>query len=172
MMYQHTILWVNYTTYDVRWAQDTINPKTDHCDILLLSQTECGRNMTIHKFQYAQVLGIYHVNFIYNEPTTHQYQTHWMDFLWVRYFEVIQPNVSGWSTSLLDQLQFHLLDSANAFGFVDPAQVLQECHIIPKFSLRKWSRDNIVVVSVQANSAQDWVRYYTNRSAKLTQGWP
>jgi hypothetical protein len=172
-MYQHSILRVNYTTYDVRRAQDTINPRTDHRDILLLSQIKCGRNnVTTHQFQYARVLGIYHVNLIYNEPTTHQYQTHRMDFLWVRYFEVIQ-NVSvqrGWSTSLLDQLQFHPLNSANAFGFVDPAQVLRGCHIIPRFSMGKWSRDNIVAVSVRANSVQDWVRYYANRSVKSILG--
>lgn len=72
----------------------------------------------------------------------------------------------GWSTSCLDQLEFRSLDSAGAFGFVDPAQVLRGCHIIPKFSLGKRNSDDIIAVSVCANSAQDWVQYYANRSVQ------
>jgi hypothetical protein len=76
IMYQHNILQANYTTYDVRRAQDTINPKTDCCDVMLLSEYEPrqgGCNLTSHPYQYTRALGIYHVNLIYNEPTTHWY---------------------------------------------------------------------------------------------------
>jgi hypothetical protein len=56
IMYQHNILRANYTMYDVQRAQDTINPKTDHCDVMLLSEYEPwhgGRNLTTHPYQYA-----------------------------------------------------------------------------------------------------------------------
>jgi hypothetical protein len=54
MMYQHNIIQVNYTTYDVRQAQDTVNPKTDHRDIMFLSGNEYGqRNPATHPYQYA-----------------------------------------------------------------------------------------------------------------------
>src|ERR1700733_15574392 len=92
MMYRHSILRVNYTTYDVRRAQDTINHRTNHCDIMLLSAT--GDNPTAHPYRYARVLGIYHVNLIYNEPTVQCYQVRRMEFLWVRYFELIHDGMS------------------------------------------------------------------------------
>jgi hypothetical protein len=36
-MYNHRIVRFNYTTYDVRRSQDVINPRTSHCDIMLLA---------------------------------------------------------------------------------------------------------------------------------------
>ena len=53
MMYQHSILQVNYTTYDVRQSQDTLNPKTDHRDILFLSSEPQMQESTAHQYQYA-----------------------------------------------------------------------------------------------------------------------
>ncbi|KIK12190.1 hypothetical protein PISMIDRAFT_83954, partial [Pisolithus microcarpus 441] len=35
-IYQHHILRVNYTTYNVRHGQDIFNPTTDHRDIMML----------------------------------------------------------------------------------------------------------------------------------------
>ena len=59
------MLGINYMTYDVRRAQDIINIKTDHCDILFLSTSI---DQMTHDYQYAQVIGIYHVNLIYCNP--------------------------------------------------------------------------------------------------------
>jgi hypothetical protein len=54
VMYQHNIIQVNYTTYDIRQAQDTVNPKTNHHNIMLLSRNENGEcNSTTHPYQYA-----------------------------------------------------------------------------------------------------------------------
>jgi hypothetical protein len=67
-MYAHQLAWFNYTTYDVRRAQDVINPNTPHCDIMVLADTDSsepdGTNSD-HAFIYAHVLGIYHVNVVY-----------------------------------------------------------------------------------------------------------
>jgi hypothetical protein len=76
MMYQHSILHINYTTYDMRRSQDIFNPKTDHCDILLLS----SEPEAAHQYYYARIIGIYHVNLIYKDPATHQYHTQHMEF--------------------------------------------------------------------------------------------
>jgi len=159
MMYRHSILRVNYTTYDVRRAQDTINPRTNHCDIMLLSAT--GDNLTAHPYRYARVLGIYHVNLIYNEPTVQRYQVRRMEFLWVRYFELIHdvPVKRGWFIARLDELRFHPIDHSDAFGFVDPGQVLRGCHIIPRFFSGECSTGVISFVQ----KPPDWGRYYANR---------
>jgi hypothetical protein len=54
-IYQHSILRINYTTYDVRRSQDMINPKTDHRDVLLLAADVHGGG---HEYRYARVIGI------------------------------------------------------------------------------------------------------------------
>src|SRR5215471_20976245 len=35
-LYRHNMIRINYTTYDVRRGQDTIHPKTSHCNIMTL----------------------------------------------------------------------------------------------------------------------------------------
>jgi hypothetical protein len=95
----------------------------------------------------------------------HQYQTQHMEFLWVRYFELIQnvPVKRGWSAGCLDQLQFRQIGQADAFGFVDPAQVLQDCYIIPKFCLGKCRSNTAVAASSCAQNVNDWVGYYASQ---------
>jgi len=58
-LYQHGTLRVNYTTYDMRRDQDSINPKT-HPDILMLASDSQS-----HPYIYARVIGIYHVDIIH-----------------------------------------------------------------------------------------------------------
>ena len=59
-IYRHNIMRINYTTYDVRRAQDTINTNTSKRDILVLSCESDSDSAT--PFLYARVLGIFHVN--------------------------------------------------------------------------------------------------------------
>ncbi|KAG2092128.1 uncharacterized protein F5147DRAFT_779749 [Suillus discolor] len=60
-IYHHHIARINYTTYNTRRDQDVINPKTWHCNIMVLS--DCGEPRT--HYRYAKVLGIHHVNVVY-----------------------------------------------------------------------------------------------------------
>ena len=62
-IYRHNIANFNYMTYDVRRSQDVINPQTEHCDIMLLSQLSDNQghsmdlgHMLEHLFIYARVL--------------------------------------------------------------------------------------------------------------------
>lgn len=36
-----------------------------------------------HPFNYARVLGVYHINAVYVGPGMVDYQPHWLEFLWV-----------------------------------------------------------------------------------------
>ena len=83
-MYKHQLLRVNYTTYNVRRSQDVINPNTSHRDIMLLANSDSQETNLKHKFLYAHVLGIYHVNVIYVGPGMLDYCPRRLDFLWVR----------------------------------------------------------------------------------------
>jgi hypothetical protein len=124
-LYHHNLVRFNYTTYDVRRAQDVINPRTPHHNIMLLQHAE-GHD---DKYRYARVLGIHHINVV---RSGNVYESRRIDFLFVRWYEVIQSH--AWETCALGRVRFLPLMDPNAFGFVDPGAVLRACHIIPAFS--------------------------------------
>ena len=57
-IYQHNILHVNYTSYDVRRSQDVINPITSHRNIMMLPDSSVDDSCLDSPFCYAHVLGI------------------------------------------------------------------------------------------------------------------
>ncbi|KAG2341459.1 hypothetical protein BDR05DRAFT_949777 [Suillus weaverae] len=61
-IYHHNLAKFNYTTYNIRRAQDVVNPKTAYCNIMLL-QHDCNDALN-GNYCYARVLGIYHVNVV------------------------------------------------------------------------------------------------------------
>jgi len=138
-IYQHHILRVNYTTYDVRRAQDTINPRTDHRDVMLLSPLESS-----HPFLYARVLGIFHANIIYTGQGVKDYLPRRMEFLWVRWFDLVDVP-AGWEHTTLDRLRFVPITQDDAYGFVDPTNVIRGCHLILAFSSARIHPDGIPV---------------------------
>src|ERR1700733_14510522 len=124
-LYKHRLLRVNYTMYDVRRDQDTINPGTSHCNIMLLSkmdQNDLTDSSKLHHFLYAHVLGIYHVNAIYIGPGMVDYNLQCLDFLWVQWYQhdaELPRNLTGWKSGHMDEVYFPLMSNQNAFGFVD-----------------------------------------------------
>lgn len=171
-MYTHNILRVNYTTYDVRRAQDTINPRTTHCNVLFLAAD--GDNpdaLDSHPFLYGRVLGIYHVNVVYSGPGMLDYKPRRIEFLWVRWFEHMQPSGS-WASCTLDRLRFPPTSEDGAFSFVNPIDVVRSCHIIPRFVAGlHWPKDQnprqpLAVRSIKIFKrcdSDDWNEYYVNR---------
>jgi hypothetical protein len=159
-MYTHNILRVNYTTYDVRRDQDTMNPKTSHRDIMVLASDNDSEDN--HHFLYARVLGVFHVNVVYTGRGTADYRPRRFDFLWVRWFKLESDTGCGWVSSSLDRLCFPPMSQEDAFGFLDPADVLRGCHIIPSFSLGQ-RHLNEPGLSLCAKDAFDWRSYYLNR---------
>ena len=63
---------------------------------------------------------------------------------------------------MLDALHFVPMMENDAFGFVDPANVIQSCHIILAFAMGKLHPDG-VAMSGCARDSDDWKRYYINR---------
>ena len=155
-IYQHQLFRINYTTYDVHRGQDTINPRTDHCDIMLLAPLDSA-----HPFLYARVLGIFHMNIIYTGSGSKDYLPRRLDFLWVHWFEVVDVP-AGWEHAALDSLRFIPMSQDDAYGFVDPAHVLRGCHLIPAFAGGRMHPDG-VLVSQNARDGADWKGYYVNR---------
>jgi hypothetical protein len=165
-IYRHQLARFNYTTYDVRRAQDVINPSTSHCDILLLANKNGDhRSEFNHPFLYARVLGVYHANVIYTGTGMLDYQARKIDFLWVRWFDYDGAESVEWGNLRPDCVRFPPLANKDAFGFVDPTDVLRGCHIIPAFSKGKLHPDELNI-SHCARDGKDWVRYYVNRYVK------
>ena len=159
-MYLHNILRLNYTTYDVRRKQDTINPNTSHRDIMVLAENDDDAD---HPFLYARVIGVFHVNAVYTGGTRVDYSPHKVNVLWVRWFEHSGNASSGnWSRSRLDRLSFPPMAQEDAFGFLDPADVVRGCHIIPAFATNRRYADGRGI-SHCAKDSGDWHSYYVNR---------
>ncbi|KAG6908713.1 hypothetical protein DXG01_003558, partial [Tephrocybe rancida] len=177
-LYEHNILRLNYTTYDVRRRQDVINPKTDHRDIMLLRwPTAANRDPTKHQYRYARVLRIFHVKAIYHGPMRQERVAHRLDFLWVRWFEMGDghdlPVSARWSEEHLglDQLKFApIFDNPDAFGFIDPSDIIRGCHIVPRFCSSQPHSDG-KGASGLANDGRDWCTYYVNRDMLMRYHW-
>ncbi|KAH9169480.1 hypothetical protein EDB89DRAFT_2098737, partial [Lactarius sanguifluus] len=56
-LYQHKVLRINYTTYDLRREQDSINPRT-HPNIMVLRPD----GPDPHPYWYARIIGIFHID--------------------------------------------------------------------------------------------------------------
>ncbi|KAI8973085.1 hypothetical protein BD414DRAFT_425210 [Trametes punicea] len=174
-MYRHQIMRVNYTTYDVRRGQDIIHVGTDHCHVMVCANEEPSNldgNSSLGEvsddqepilYWYAKVLGIYHVNVI--DITEHALQPRRMEFLHVRWFGRDPEWQSGWAVKRLERIGFVPQTDDDAFGFLDPADVIRGCHLIPAFA--EGHTSCLLGASLLARSIsdghQDWERYYVNR---------
>ncbi|EGO04466.1 hypothetical protein SERLA73DRAFT_43941, partial [Serpula lacrymans var. lacrymans S7.3] len=109
---------VNYTSYDVRRAQDIIHPNTSSNHIMVFASSDDPSGVF---FWYAKVLGIYHSNVIYVGPGMVNYQAHCIYFVWVRWYQRSKPTEA---TNALEELSFLPMDNDNTFRFIDPEDIL------------------------------------------------
>lgn len=112
-VFNHKLARFYHTTYDVRQSEDIINPRTSHCNIMLLSDSDSNQAKSSagaeeHPFLYGRVIGIYHVNIIYIGPGMKGYEPIHFDFLHVRWFQLDKPRQalhgvsSSWESLRLD----------------------------------------------------------------------
>ncbi|PBK70762.1 hypothetical protein ARMSODRAFT_1083781 [Armillaria solidipes] len=87
-IYSHQILCINYTTYDVRQNQDSINPCT-RSDIMMLACEDSADDQS-HPYLYARVIGIFHatVRLVGTQNSSQNDSAKSMEFLWdwLRYY--------------------------------------------------------------------------------------
>jgi hypothetical protein len=169
---------VNYTTYDLRRAQDSINPRT-HPDIMLLShEDEDGDNETeSHPYWYARVIGIYHVDVRHISPNALLSGIQELEFLWVRWFGRDLDHNAGWNARRLHRVEFVADDpidsndpmcASGAFSFIDPAEVICGVHLIPTFTHGKTSKLlGPSIVRPHKDNNEDWQYFYINMYGSL-----
>lgn len=162
-IYQHNIMRVNFTTYDVRRSQDTLHTSSSQNNIIVLNKPnrDDENSSSVHPFRYAQILGIYHANVVYVGQGVVDYQPRRTEFLWVRWYQRTESDC-GWLAQKLDRIQFSPMADDSAFGFIHPSDILRGCHIIPAFSQGKRHPDGMGL-SRCAQDARDYKTYFVNR---------
>lgn len=157
-VYSAKVLRVNYTTYDVRRDQDSMNPRT-HCDVMVLSR-EADEHA--HAYWYARVLGVFHVSVLHTGPLATNRSVQKMEFLWVRWFGMVPGHKSGFKAARLPKVGFIPDTDEFAFGFLDPSLVLRGCHLIPAYVDGRTSH----LLTVQNSAGRppgeidDWESFY------------
>lgn len=160
---------VNYTTYDMRRKQDTVNPRT-RPDIMVLSHEDDGDSY--HPYWYARVLGIFHVNIHHTTPHSTTPQIQKVYFLWVRWFGRDLTHSAGWSARRLHRVGFLPPDSPGAFGFLDPSDVIRGVHLIPAFAHGTVDELGKSVARRPNDDDEDWHYYYVGMSVLFSiQHW-
>ncbi len=173
-IFQHKLARFYYTTYDVQQAEDIINPRTSHCNVMLLADLETNSLAThpeatlVHPFLYGRVIGIYHANIIYVGPGMKDYEPMRFDFLYIRWFQLDifdfqDGECFDWASLRLNRVSFPSMTQSDSFGFVDPSLVLRGCHMIPAFSFGK-RHPSGTGFSSMSKDGNDWKNYYVNRS--------
>ncbi|KAG2155200.1 uncharacterized protein EDB93DRAFT_1247691 [Suillus bovinus] len=132
-IYHHNLTRFNYTTYDIRRAQDVINTRTQHCNIMLLANHSDDGH-----YLYAKVIGIHHINIVRVANVANSR-------MGLTYFGPSSLPAAGTPER----------------GFVDPGMVLRVCHIIPAFSQGQRNPGESGI-SPLVGDKHDWHEYYVN----------
>jgi hypothetical protein len=160
IIYQHKVLRVNYTTYDMRREQDSLNP-SGQANIMMLAPEDED-----HPYWYARIIGVYHA--IVSHPNLPE-PTH-MKFIRVRWYGT-DPDPRyrfGWKGRRLPRIGF-VDDTATentspAFGFIDPANIIRGVHLIPAFKdgLTSGLLDTSSLARQPHEGDYDWNFFYIN----------
>ncbi|KAJ3552779.1 hypothetical protein NM688_g3974 [Phlebia brevispora] len=149
-IYRHQILQVNFTTYDMRRDQDTLNPRT-HANFMVLNPGE--DNLDENKTPS------------YTGPGHIAKEVRRMEFLWVRWFGRDLKAPGGFATRRLHRLGFVDADELGAFGFLDPSLVIRGVHLIPAFHYGR-TQDllgpSILRRELDKEDCEDWKYYYVD----------
>jgi hypothetical protein len=151
-MYPHKVLHVNYTTYDMRQAQDSVNVRTSPYIMALAHEDD--EEADGHPYWYAKVLRIFHVKVrTMGHPDAKK-----IDVLWVHWFGRDPDHQGGFNTRRLHRVGLLDPNEPTSYGFLNPSDVLHAVHLIPAFSTGR-------IPSEGAESDKDsmmWEFYYVS----------
>lgn len=122
---------------------------------MMLSQNDA------HPYCYARVLGIFHTQVQLNSSRSRNRELHRIEFLWVRWYDIDEKARVGFEANRQFQLKFRT--GSQAFGFVNPANILRAVHLIPNF--HKSTTTHFLERSIARRNDEnneDYYRYYVN----------
>lgn len=156
---------LNYTTYDRRRAQDSINPN-GQADVMVVAAEDAEEFAGNRQaYWYAQVIGIHHTEVQYRDRDTGLWGPFArMDFLHIRWYEHDVRGPSSLQQRRLPRVSYVPADNAGAFGFLDPALVVRATHLIPAFH-HGFTAELLASPSlarVNSENDMDWTSKYVN----------
>ncbi len=164
-LFRHKVMRVNYTSYDMRRDQDSINPRT-HADVMVLAPEEDIEEKTpdlSHPYWYARVVGIFHAKVKYTGPGSRTGDSKKIEFLWVRWFGRDMSAPGGFGKRRLHRIGFADAEQPGAFGFLDPQLVIRAVHLIPAFHYGRTSAKlGPSILRQPSEGDEDWDLYYVN----------
>ena len=135
-----------------------------HPDIMLGSpETEEGAEA----YWYARVIGIYHANvWVERMDIPDAQRVKQMDFLWVHWFGKEPEYISGSHRARLPKVGFVESTDEFAFSFLDPANVVHGCHLVPAFheghTVDLLPIPQSISRCFNPGDDDDWVNFYVN----------
>ncbi|KAF6743071.1 hypothetical protein DFP72DRAFT_1053502 [Ephemerocybe angulata] len=169
-IYRHKVIRINYTTYDLRREQDSLNPRT-HADIMMLAHDdddEHAEGVLAHPYWYARIIGVLHVRVVWLGGDTFEgARPQDVDLLWIRWYGRANSvsNPPGWKGKRLYRVGFvdEKKDQSPAFGFIDPSKVIRGVHLIPMFHRRKSSNGlHNSIARPESDGNLDWNYFNIN----------
>ena len=130
-VYWHQVLRINYTTYDMRRDQDSVNPRT-HTDVMVLA-TPASEDAAVHPYLYARVCDIFYVEVRHTFAGVLS-DSQKVEVLWVRWLTPDLTGLGGFGKRKLTRVGFVSAEVSGAFGFLDPSRVIRGVHLIPAFA--------------------------------------
>ena len=153
---------INYTTYDGRRDQDSINPD-NHADVMMLAPEGSE-----HPYLYARVVSIYHVKAYLIDGNSTQTRPQVLHVVWVHWYDLDTSARSGFQVRRLPRLKWASVDDG-AFGFVSPDHILRGCYIVPRFRRTGEGRSDTALPGRSAirrerdgGLADDWDHHYVD----------
>ncbi|EGN94895.1 hypothetical protein SERLA73DRAFT_155586 [Serpula lacrymans var. lacrymans S7.3] len=161
-LYWHQVLRLNYTTYDLRREQDSINPRT-HPDIMVLAHEDPDETEEPHPYWYTRVIKIFHINVKHHSGQSKLSEPQQMDVLWVRWFARDTSTPTGWAAKRWHRVGFMDGLEPGAFGFLDPDVVIRGIHLIPAFAYGRTDEYLPPSITRQPNETnEDWAFFDVN----------
>jgi hypothetical protein len=151
----------NYTTYDVRRDQDSLSSRTQS-DLMVLSNSEDEEEKLLHPYWFGRIISIFSVRVLIDDEDINAVNTvRTFDVLIVRWFGNSIDGDCGVHTGLMPRIGFLPAEDKNAFGFVNPDDVIRSVHLIPAMG---WGQTDEYMGSSIARTweEKDWLYYYVN----------
>lgn len=164
-VYIKKTLRLNYTTYDCRRDQETLNSRRQD-DLEVLSSADDKEQ---HPFWFARLISIMTVFVKYVDPESSvPPELRSYNVLYVRWFGPDGGQDEwGLHCGRMARIGFITVDEEEAggiaFGLVDPASVVRRVHLIPGFAHGR-TADYLgpSCVRPEADNDTDWVYFYAN----------
>ncbi|KAK1217789.1 hypothetical protein PQX77_019539 [Marasmius sp. AFHP31] len=154
-IYHHKVLDIQYTSYDLRHCQDSVN-LGNHPDVMVLTGE---RNPDSHPYWYARTLGIFHARVHYEGDG----QLRDITFLWVRWFMLDTRHKFGPARKWLPRVTWVDSTEPGAISFLNLQHVVRAAHLIPAFALGK--RSDLMPPTIahrEQDEEKDWNRHYVS----------